>query len=317
MHNSEAIVFKALADDTRLRILRLLSLEELNVWELGSILDLPQPTISRHLAILRSHSLVIDRRDGNRVFYRVGELRPPFDKFAEYLESLPNHEPTDLIRLEECLARRAVGSRRFADDKAAEWDELAKSFQRQPLQLFAMAGLLGRKELTLADLGTGTGLLLPFLAASAGQVYAVDQSVAMLRRARQRCARNQIDNVHFIHSRLEKLSGRLPPCDGMLLHFVLHQVARPAGLLRALGKELKPGGRLVIADRIKHDDQAISEKYGSLWHGFECEQLESWLKPGGLRMVEWRLLPGSENHQDQLPGFVLIAEKTELQSSIA
>lgn len=309
MANSEATIFKALADDTRLRILRLLSLEELNVWELGVILELPQPTISRHLAILRQNGLVLDRRDGTRVFYRVDELKKPFDSFTEYLETLPNHQPADLVRLEECLKRRAAGTRQFAENKAAEWDELAKSFQQQPAQLFMMAGLIA-SDLVIADLGTGTGLLLPFLAELGKQVYAVDQSMAMLRQARLRCSRNNIENVTLIHSQLEELTDHLPPCNAILLHFVLHQVARPSFLFMHLQKFLKTQGRIAVVDRQQHEDHEISEKYGSLWHGFQYEQLKEWLENADMRIISWHQLPGSENNGDSLPVFVLIAEKS-------
>ncbi len=311
---SDVNLFKALADETRLRILRLLELEELNVWELGVILELPQPTISRHLAILRNNALVADRRDGARVFYRTREPDSPFAGFKEYLASLSGDNHPDLARLEECLKQRAASTRMFADRKAAEWDELAKTLQQQPAQLFTLAGL-SPQDLTVADLGTGTGLMLPFLAEFAKQVYAVDQSSAMLRRARLRCSRNRLENVSFVHSRLEELDRRrLPPCDGLLLHFVLHQVARPGNLLRSLKRFLRPRGRLAIVDRQKHDNQEISEKYGSLWHGFDYDQLAGWLENAGLRIVKWHSLGGDENNPDNLPVFVLIAQAEDCRT---
>ncbi len=64
-------VFKALADPSRLRILNLLLNEPLCVCELGSVLDLPQPLVSRHLAYLRSEGLVTDQRQGMRVQYSL------------------------------------------------------------------------------------------------------------------------------------------------------------------------------------------------------------------------------------------------------
>jgi len=70
-------LFAALADATRLRLLRLLVLEgELCVCELVEALDLSQPMISRHLGVLRRLQLVFDRRDANRVFYRLAPDAP-------------------------------------------------------------------------------------------------------------------------------------------------------------------------------------------------------------------------------------------------
>ena len=64
-------VFKTLADPTRLRILRLLEQEELIVGELMNILGMAQSRVSRHLAILREAGLLLDRRDGTFVAYRL------------------------------------------------------------------------------------------------------------------------------------------------------------------------------------------------------------------------------------------------------
>jgi ArsR family transcriptional regulator len=63
--------FKALADETRLRILRLLAVREMCVCEVMVALDLTQPTASHHLGLLENAGLVKDRKDGKWVFYSV------------------------------------------------------------------------------------------------------------------------------------------------------------------------------------------------------------------------------------------------------
>jgi ArsR family transcriptional regulator len=63
--------FKALADETRLRILKLLEVREMCVCEVMVALDLTQPTASHHLGILENAGLVRDKKDGKWVFYRV------------------------------------------------------------------------------------------------------------------------------------------------------------------------------------------------------------------------------------------------------
>ena len=66
----EAKIFKALADENRLRILALLLEDELCVCEIMAALDLPQSTVSRHLAYLRNHGWVMDSRRGVWMYYR-------------------------------------------------------------------------------------------------------------------------------------------------------------------------------------------------------------------------------------------------------
>ena len=70
-------VFKALADRTRLRILGLLSAGEICVCDIHGSLDLPQPTVSRHLAYLRRTGLVTGRKEGLWVHYRLAQLPDP------------------------------------------------------------------------------------------------------------------------------------------------------------------------------------------------------------------------------------------------
>jgi ArsR family transcriptional regulator, arsenate/arsenite/antimonite-responsive transcriptional repressor len=72
-------LFRALADDTRLRILALLSAGEVCVCHIHGALDLPQPTVSRHLAYLRKSGLAAARREGLWMHY---SLQMPTDPGA-------------------------------------------------------------------------------------------------------------------------------------------------------------------------------------------------------------------------------------------
>ncbi|HET6680297.1 MAG TPA: metalloregulator ArsR/SmtB family transcription factor [Gemmatimonadaceae bacterium] len=64
-------VFKAFADSTRLRLLNVLAAGELCVCDLVELLDLAQPSVSRHLAVLRREGLVDAARDGRFMHYRL------------------------------------------------------------------------------------------------------------------------------------------------------------------------------------------------------------------------------------------------------
>lgn len=64
-------VFRALSDATRLRLVLRLSHGESNVAGLVAALDLPQSTVSRHLAVLRSAQLVRSERRGTSMVYRL------------------------------------------------------------------------------------------------------------------------------------------------------------------------------------------------------------------------------------------------------
>ena len=74
------VLFKALADQTRLRILALLARGEICVCDIHETLRIPQPRASRHLAYLRKAGLVCDRKDGLWVHYRLASLDDPLLK---------------------------------------------------------------------------------------------------------------------------------------------------------------------------------------------------------------------------------------------
>lgn len=71
IYRLHAQICKALADPKRLLILNELREEEKTVGELATSLELPQATVSQHLAVLRQRSLVYSRRHGVNVFYRI------------------------------------------------------------------------------------------------------------------------------------------------------------------------------------------------------------------------------------------------------
>lgn len=68
---SESEFFKALADENRIRMLKLLMLRELCVCEIMVALDLTQPTVSHHLGILEKAGLAKKRKEGKWAYYSV------------------------------------------------------------------------------------------------------------------------------------------------------------------------------------------------------------------------------------------------------
>lgn len=73
-------MFRAFADETRLRILHLLAKGELCVCDLMDIIEAPQPKISRHLGYLKRAGLVVDRKDGAWRRYSLATPKSAFQK---------------------------------------------------------------------------------------------------------------------------------------------------------------------------------------------------------------------------------------------
>lgn len=100
--------FKALGDATRLRILNLLLQGELCVCDIQYVLENTQPNISRHLAYLKNSGMVLDRRDGFRMFYRIAEQNGTNKMLCKLLRELFKQEEElrqDTQRLKERCGR--------------------------------------------------------------------------------------------------------------------------------------------------------------------------------------------------------------------
>lgn len=99
--------FKALSDANRLRILNLLLHGELCVCDIQHVLASSQPTVSRHLAYLKNSGLVLDRREGLRIFYRLAEPKHGTKrKLFEFLQDAYKGEGElreDVTRLREAI----------------------------------------------------------------------------------------------------------------------------------------------------------------------------------------------------------------------
>lgn len=86
-------IFKLLSDETRLRIIMLIHFDELCVCELGGILEIPQPTISKGLSKLRDLNLVTDTRKEKYVYYKLRQdnemLKSVITDISKNLEQYP------------------------------------------------------------------------------------------------------------------------------------------------------------------------------------------------------------------------------------
>jgi len=120
---SPPLLFRALADRTRLRIVNLLARGPLCVCDIQRILEQPQSSVSRHLALLKAAGLIADRRDGMRTFYRLTSWESGLARGV--LASIRGHlavEGDYLSDLEELTELRARG----------ECHEEPKSQRRRP-----------------------------------------------------------------------------------------------------------------------------------------------------------------------------------------
>lgn len=274
----------ALADPIRSRLLRVLEGRELTVSELCTVLGSPQSTISRHLKTLADGDWVRVRRDGTRRLYRLvledleGHARQLWSLTRDQVVATPAAEE-DARRLEPVIARRRDRSREFFAGAATDWDRLRDELFGERLPTWSLLGLLPR-DWTVADLGCGTGAVACALAPFVRRVVAVDAEPRMLDAARERLAGTT--NVDLRRGDLEAVPIDDGQADAVTLILVLHHLPDPMSLFAEVARVLKPGGRLLVLDMLRHDREEYRVRMGHVWLGFSERQLRRWLGDCGM-----------------------------------
>jgi ubiquinone/menaquinone biosynthesis C-methylase UbiE len=283
----------ALAEPLRGRLLLALERNELSVGELCSVFQLPQSSMSRHLKVLTDDGWLASRPEGTSRRYRMMEERldgPARDLWRVVrgsVEALPSREQ-DAERVRTVLAERRKKSRDFFSSAAGEWDRVRAELYGRRVDLQALLGLLDERW-AVGDLGCGTGQLSALLAPFVTRVVAVDESLEMLRSARERLA--GVSNAEVRPGALEALPIRTGELDAAVIFLVLHYVAEPGEALREAARVLRPGGRLLIVDMVPHDRAEYRQGMGHVWQGFGEQEMGEWLGAAGFERVRWVPLP--------------------------
>lgn len=281
--------FKALSDETRLRLVHILLHYELSVNELVHILGMGQSRVSRHLKILAEAGLLSSRRDGLWVFYSAttdGEPRAFLRAILPFIRADAGMR-ADLTAAARVIDERARRTRQFFNAIAEDWDEL----NREVLGDFDLPGAVPAAMpegcRTAADLGCGTGAVLERLLPGAGKLIGVDSSARMLEICRRRFPPADLADDGRISLRIgemDHLPLRDREADFAVINLVLHHLSDPAGSLREVRRILAPDGRLFVADFLRHDDETMRARYGDRRLGFDEAQLDEFLQRAGFRV---------------------------------
>ena len=307
MHDASAL-YRLLGDDARLRLLRLLALDRLNVTELTGILGLAQSGVSRHLGLLKDGGLVSEEREAGFTYYRISPavrdasngpstrlgagpssglgrghaalwrlLQDQFDR-----ASATDIGRADNARLEEV---RRLRKENFQTHGGPDTNER----QLVPGRSWAAwARALGHllPPVVVADLGCGEGYLTVETSRWASRVIAVDRSAEVLKRARALATRRRVSNVTWKRGELETLPIRNETVDVALFSQALHHADDPSRALQEATRILVPGGRVLLLDLREHGETWVRDRLGDQWLGFTREGLAALLEGAGLTGVK-------------------------------
>ena len=282
----------SLADPTRLRALALLERHELGVLELCAVLRLPQSTMSRHLKVLADEGWLTSRREGTAHLHRMTrDLEPAARRLWRVARAETERWKAveqDGERLARWLASRREQADAFFAGAAAGWEKLRAELYGTAFAREALLSLLP-SDLVVADLGCGTGDLAGRLARHVRRVVAVDRSAAMLKSARRRLA--DLPNVELHRADLESLPLEDASCDAALLVLALSYVPEPPRVLAEAARVLRPGGAVVVADLVLHEDEVFRRRMGQASLGFDPSAMAAALAQAGLHGARCEPLP--------------------------
>ncbi|NIJ61812.1 ArsR/SmtB family transcription factor [Qipengyuania flava] len=288
------LIFRALADPTRLRIMRLLGSMELAVGEVAQVLGQSQPRVSRHIGILCDAGLAERRREGSWVFLRAGANSgeaPPLSRAVA--ELLVEAEAADAQFAEECRQdRRKLAEIRehresealaYFSDHAEDWDELRRMHSSDEAVEAALARALEARPLgRLLDIGTGTGRMAELFAERAERIVALDKSLAMLRVARAKLQHLPAERVELVQGDFGSLPFAADSFDTVLFHQVLHFAQAPAIVLAEAARVTRPDGRVAIVDFAAHQREELRDRHAHARLGFEDSALAGMLDAAGF-----------------------------------
>ncbi len=301
---------RLLGEESRVRILRLLDKEELSVAELQEILGMGQSRISMQLSQLKQAGFVDVRRAGQKSLYR---LTAPAETRSILRETMERSATEIRAAASDDEALRLV-LRKRKDKLRSYFNELAGRFGRNYVPGRSWEGLAEMlmrllPPLVIADLGAGEGTLSLMLAQRAERVIAVDSSEKMVEYGSEVARSHGVKNLEYRLGDLEELPLADEEVDLVLLHQSLHHALHPQTAVDEAWRILRPGGRIVVMDLLKHSFEEARELYADTWLGFSQVELIDLLRKARFRSIDVSVV----HREEEAPHFetvLAIAEKT-------
>jgi ubiquinone/menaquinone biosynthesis C-methylase UbiE len=304
---------RAAGENTRLRILSILSEGELTVSELCRILGQTQPRVSRHLKLLGDAQLLDRHSEGTSAFYGLTRREPGRTMVRSILSLVDPQDKTtstDRQRLASIREERAHAAGQYFEQIAGQWDgvrslHVADTEVEQALVDAADRHRINGGPITsLLDIGTGTGRILELFGDRIERGLGIDLSKAMLNLARTNLTASGLHHCSVRHGNIYALDVEPASFDLAVLHHVLHFLDEPHLAIRAAVEGLSLGGQLIIVDFAPHRLESLRTEHAHRRLGLEDTEVTDWCHQVGLTDVSvTHLVPPTatpQNADDEL-----------------
>ena len=282
-------LFSALANTSRLRMVRALLRGPLNVSEITDVLGLGQSNVSHNLKILLDAGIVIRRGHGGWVYYSLNRnddsARSLIDCVSTSASTIESYE-NDMTQLSLCYSARRAESRDFFNRMAVRMDKVSYLMPDPEIYIGRVLDLHQSPD-SVVDAGCGSGDLVLKLAGRGNHAIGVDQSQEMLSEARRKLA------AHLFSGSAELRLGNaehLPladgSVDGVIAHMLLHHLGQPAEFFSEAGRVCKDDGRCTVVELTPHGNADLKRMQGDLWPGLEITEVVEWMTRSGFIEIE-------------------------------
>jgi DNA-binding transcriptional ArsR family regulator len=298
---SLTLCYKALSDDSRLRILKALSRSSFSVQELTQILNITQSTVSHHLKVLTQAGMVESQKNGTWVYYRLCEQNNSnpeqntaallIDQFITLSKSNPvgalnglssTLESDDKI-IEKLLEEKREELKKFFDSAAPRWKTIREQVVGHDSYFNEVLKYIRRDE-TLLELGCGAGAFLDALLPRPGATIAVDYSESMLEAAKKNLGR-KADSADLRLGYLEHLPVANSSVNVTVSYMVMPFIRDPKIVLTDVYRALKNDGRIILVESGLLETDPSCYPTENLPRA-PINQIMHWLKSVGFQAVE-------------------------------
>ncbi|HEX6555502.1 MAG TPA: sigma-70 family RNA polymerase sigma factor [Ktedonobacteraceae bacterium] len=215
---------------------------------------------------------------------RFKDLLPADEEIFEHLDALVRFNLT--ASPEKQLQHIETHERDYFEQIAPTWDDYVASAYEVELQERLTRLLPWHQDMTVLDVGTGTGYLAGMMAPLVGEVIGVDCAPSMLTRAGEKMVQAGYQHVSFREGMAEHLPLAAGSVDVAMCHMLLHHVVSPRTVLAELRRVVRPGGYVVIIDAHTHTHHWTPQAFGDLHYGTDLKKLRKHLKALRMNMLQ-------------------------------
>ncbi|MGF1511799.1 MAG: ArsR/SmtB family transcription factor [Myxococcota bacterium] len=292
---------RLLSDDTRLRLLVLLSEFNLTVGELTSLLGVAQSRVSTHLGRLREAGLVSATRGGQGSLYHLSE-QAQAPEAAGLWRQVRGHLEDPLLEQDLQRARDLIEVRSQSEHWA---DTVAGRMERHysPGRTWQSTarGLITLLELgDVLDVASGDGALVELVAKRARSIVGIDRSERVVNAARRRLS--NMSNVSFVQGDMHELPFEASRFDTILLLHALTYAHDADRVVAECARVVRPGGSVVIQTLLRHQFFDHVKPFDHLNTGFEVDEVSSLIENAGLEILEC----GITHQEKRKPNFKIV-----------